>query len=424
MRKRAVVIGGGHNGLMAAITLREQGFDVTLLEARHRIGGMTDTEVINGVRVSRVSYVIGLMPEEFVRKFKIPIIRQDPYAVVYINGKVIPFWRDRNKRIKTLLDAGEKGYPEFEDKVVRFKEMMYRKFTFVDKPPSLSEVREEAVKLGVEELVEESASRFLSQYLSQDLQQFFIYPGMESSPAYVVAYFFSTDWSLVRGGMGSVAEAMLNHALSIGVNIKVGHRVLGLDIKGGLVRGVETNRGYFEADLVVSAISPLALNNLLHGSLSAFETTRPLWRKYNIVLRDYPKLPDPLKPYAHSIIDCEAGELLIPSILDDSRGGVVLELMGDLIGLTEMMPDIKDKLVYIDSVDSMVAEVTYNVPNGDVNHIPMRSPFILSERPGYTTPIPNLFQGSAGNYPGGQVTGIPGYNAAMLAARLMGVQSI
>jgi Heterodisulfide reductase, subunit A and related polyferredoxins len=32
MAKVAVVIGGGHNGLMAAITLRESGFKVTLIE--------------------------------------------------------------------------------------------------------------------------------------------------------------------------------------------------------------------------------------------------------------------------------------------------------------------------------------------------------------------------------------------------------
>ncbi|MFP3258465.1 MAG: NAD(P)-binding protein, partial [Caldivirga sp.] len=189
MARVAVVIGGGHNGLMAAITLRESGFKVTLIEARDKVGGMADTESIMGVKVSRASYVIGLMPRQFLEKFNVPLIRQDPFQVVYINGRVIPFWRDRDKRIKALVDAGEVKFPEFEDKLLKFKGLIERRFTFVEKPPSISEIREEAVKLGVEEFIDESCRRVLNEYLSQDLHYTFMYPGMENSPAYLIAYF-------------------------------------------------------------------------------------------------------------------------------------------------------------------------------------------------------------------------------------------
>ncbi|MEM0092661.1 MAG: NAD(P)/FAD-dependent oxidoreductase, partial [Saccharolobus sp.] len=52
---------------------------------------------------------------------------------------------------------------------------------------------------------------------------------------------------------------------------------------------------------------------------------------------------------------------------------------------------------------------------GDLNHLPMS--IIFDDRPvkgwGYTTPIKNLYITGAGTYPGGQVTGIPGRNAAI-----------
>ncbi|MGC8570113.1 MAG: phytoene desaturase family protein [Caldivirga sp.] len=415
MVKTALVIGGGHNGLMAAVTLRESGFNVTLIEARGKVGGMADTETMMGVKVSRAAYVLGLMPRRFVDKFNIPVIRQDPFQVTYINGKLIPFWRDRDKRVEALVKAGEVKFPEFEGKLLKFKELMESKFTFVNEPPSVGEIRDEAVKLGVEEFIEESCSRILSEYLSPDLHYTFMYPGMENSPAYLIAYFYSPDWSFVKGGMGTVGDAMLRYALSIGINVRLGVKVNGLEFKGDLVTGVITNEGILKGDVVVSSVSPILLDQWIKGKESSWRIPRPGWRKYNIVLKDYPRIPPELKPYAHSIMDTEAGELVIPSILDETRGGVVLEFMGDLDSLLDMMPDIHEKALVIDKLTPKDAEATYNVPNGDVNHIPMRAPYVLNGRPGYRTQFLNLFQGSAGNYPGGQITGVPGYNAARLA---------
>jgi len=106
MAKVAVVIGGGHNGLMAAITLRESGFKVTLIEARDKVGGMADTESIMGVKVSRASYVIGLMPKPFLEKFNLPLIRQDPFQVVYVNGRLYRFGGIGVGGLRPLLTLG------------------------------------------------------------------------------------------------------------------------------------------------------------------------------------------------------------------------------------------------------------------------------------------------------------------------------
>lgn len=62
--KRIVIVGGGHNGLILSALLAEQGAKVTLLEANSKLGGMTDTIEIQGVKLSRASYVLGLMPKK------------------------------------------------------------------------------------------------------------------------------------------------------------------------------------------------------------------------------------------------------------------------------------------------------------------------------------------------------------------------
>ena len=408
---RAIVVGGGHNGLIVASLLAEKGVKVTLFEARDKLGGMAETVEIRGVKVSRASYVLGLMPEFLIKKFNIPVLKSDVFQTLYVNGKVIPFWRDREKRIKEMVKAGETKYPEFEDKLLRFKELLARKFTFVTKPPSKEEVKEEAEKEGLEEFVTESAKKLLSEYLSEEYHHFFIYPGMERSSAYVIAYYFSTDWALVEGGMGTVAEKIAEFGRNHGVEFRLNSKVEDIVIKDDEVKGVIVNGKTYEADVVIIATSPLVFSDLL-----GLKVNLPIsrWRKYNIILKDFPKIPEPLKGFEHSLLDTEFGEIIIPSILDKTRNGVVIETMGDLEEIKEFFKIKDEDVVYVDKIDGKMSQQLYNLPFGNLNHLPMTDDFLFNRRPGYTTKYKNLYLCSAGTYPGGQVTGIPAYNVANL----------
>uniref|UniRef100_A0A0P4W2B1 Amine oxidase domain-containing protein n=1 Tax=Scylla olivacea TaxID=85551 RepID=A0A0P4W2B1_SCYOL len=58
----AVIVGGGHNGLVAAGYLAKAGKRVCLLERRHVLGGAAVTEeIVPGFKFSRASYVLGLL---------------------------------------------------------------------------------------------------------------------------------------------------------------------------------------------------------------------------------------------------------------------------------------------------------------------------------------------------------------------------
>ncbi|HET6305363.1 MAG TPA: NAD(P)/FAD-dependent oxidoreductase [Myxococcota bacterium] len=84
MAVRAVIVGGGHNGLAAAAYLARAGVRVLLLERREVLGGACVTEELwPGFLVSRAAYVVGLLRPALVRELDLArhglrLIPRDP----------------------------------------------------------------------------------------------------------------------------------------------------------------------------------------------------------------------------------------------------------------------------------------------------------------------------------------------------------
>src|SRR4051794_33213257 len=67
-RYDAVIIGGGHNGLVTAAYLARAGMRVVCLERREVLGGAAVTEeIVPGFRFSVASYVVSLLRPEIIR---------------------------------------------------------------------------------------------------------------------------------------------------------------------------------------------------------------------------------------------------------------------------------------------------------------------------------------------------------------------
>ena len=88
-----VVVGGGHNGLVAAILAAQAGKSVTLLERSAQPGGATAGQALfppHLARLSRYSYLIALMPDHLVRRLGIalPLLSRtvSSYTPVRRNG--------------------------------------------------------------------------------------------------------------------------------------------------------------------------------------------------------------------------------------------------------------------------------------------------------------------------------------------------
>ena len=67
-RYDAIIIGGGHNGLVNAAYLARAGLKVLVLERRHVLGGATVTEEIYpGFKYSVLSYVVSILRPEIIQ---------------------------------------------------------------------------------------------------------------------------------------------------------------------------------------------------------------------------------------------------------------------------------------------------------------------------------------------------------------------
>ncbi len=415
---KVIIIGAGHNGLAAAYYLARSGLEVTVVDQLPRPGGMIEGLEINGARISRTAYVLGLMPEDMVAEFGIPVIRQDPYQVLFVDGKVLPFWRDPARRREALRAVGYENLVELDERLEAFRAKVMSRFTYVTKPPSRDEFRELAGREGLGEFIDRSAEGLLRDYGAEDLKYFYIYPGMESSPAMVIAYYYA-PWSFVKGGMQEVINVMARKASEVGARLLLGRVVDEILVSDSRVLGVRLRSSeVLNADAVIFTGSPIELPNLLPDlpearELRRLRVHRASWVKHNVVLEGFPRLPEPLVPYAGSIIDSECGELVIPSVVDDSRGAHVAEFMGSYDCVMELLGV---RAAYHDMVDAEYAERAYMLPGGNVNHLPMAEPYLFDSRPAkgwaYRTPVRGLYVGGSGTYPGGQVTGVPGRNAA------------
>src|SRR5205823_1270508 len=103
----AVVVGGGHNGLVCAAYLARAGLRTVVLEARHKTGGAAATDApwpdAPQFKVTKLSYVMSLMPPSIVRdlgmeRLGYKVFPLGPYYQAWPDGRSISLWQDDAKR--------------------------------------------------------------------------------------------------------------------------------------------------------------------------------------------------------------------------------------------------------------------------------------------------------------------------------------
>jgi phytoene dehydrogenase-like protein len=309
--RRIVIIGAGHNGLVAANLLGEAGHRVTVLESRKVVGGAcVSEELFPGYQVSSTSYVSTLLLPQIVRRFDLPrhgyrVIRQDPaFFVPFPDGRSLTLHGDERDR-DAIAKFSRKDAATYE----RFHAMLERVGAFVKplllKPPPRVDGRAPRDLWGL--LQVGLAARRLSPYdlqaliqlatlgIAEVLDMWFESEELKAflcSQAIIGAYggvhqpgtaflllhdvFGGVDgaagvWGVVVGGMGTITKALASAASERGVAIRTQAPVAAIELDaGGRAEGVRLENGEaVRADVVVSNATPRRtfLDLLPEGSL-------------------------------------------------------------------------------------------------------------------------------------------------------------
>ena len=124
-----LIVGAGHNGLVAAAYLARAGRRVLVLESRELAGGCAVTEEIwPGYRVSTASCLSSLMQAKVVRELELErfgyrVDAKDPaFFSPFPDGRHLFMWQDRAKTLAEIAKFSKKDaerYPKYEDHLER-----------------------------------------------------------------------------------------------------------------------------------------------------------------------------------------------------------------------------------------------------------------------------------------------------------------
>lgn len=283
----ALVIGAGHNGLVAAALLGKEGLRVTVVERRDVIGGACVTEeLIPGFRVSSAAYSFSLFRPEIVealdlRRHGLSWYPKEPRMFVPLPERGTHFfvWRDaaRTKdEIARIHPADADAYDAwnaFWDEVADVVRPL-----LLTEPPRLTDLEAELDRRGKAELfrlaIVGSAAECVERFFASDeVRGAFVGQGVigtfagprEPGTAFVMTYHAfggelvdgAGTWSYVRGGMGGVTQALAAAAREAGADIRTGAPVERVLVEAGRARGVLLADGtMIEARAVLSNADP------------------------------------------------------------------------------------------------------------------------------------------------------------------------
>src|SRR5258707_8765824 len=266
-----IIIGAGHNGLVAAGYLAKGGYRMLVLERRELVGGCAVTEEVwPGYHVSTAAYLTSLLQERIVAdlelvRFGYRVDAKDPaFFSPFPDGRYLFMWQDRRKTLAEIAKFSRRDaevYPAYEEHLERlsvFVESMLLS-TPPDFPPRSAgdfleylKIAARMARLGRKELIglvkifTQSAADFLDEWFeSPELRVTLATDrviganGGPRSPgtAYILLHHCMGGvggkrglWGFVRGGMGAVTAAMSDSARSrratIRTNAAVEHSVV------------------------------------------------------------------------------------------------------------------------------------------------------------------------------------------------------
>jgi phytoene dehydrogenase-like protein len=278
----AIVVGGGHNGLVTAFYLARDGLSVLVLERLERIGGAVATEELYPrFKVPFCAYIVHMLHGKIIDDLDLRSYGFDLYQPVYVgsfhpfpDGTAIVGGSTPEMIVQELAKFSEHdaqsylGWSTFWERACR---IIYR--YFLTDPPSFAQVTEDVRGTADEEVWE----TMLTVSMRDLVDQHFEHPhvkahfinaqdhGDPSAPGSImsVAYIRSgmlgkaENRGIPKGGMGQVSLAMMKAAQAQGVEVRLGTPVKQVIVENGRAKGVQLANGEeIRAFIVVSNADP------------------------------------------------------------------------------------------------------------------------------------------------------------------------
>jgi phytoene dehydrogenase-like protein len=293
----AIVIGGGHNGLVNAAYLAKAGKKVLVLERRHVLGGAAVTEeIIPGFLFSECSYVVSLLRPEIIRELDLPrhgleILPLDGTFTPMPNGDYL--WRmndhartQREIRRHSRVDA--EAYDEFSKMMTPMCRFVKPILSMIPPDPTTLHPRDlqrlyflgqrfrdlsSDERYTLIQLMTMSAADFLDQWFETDVLKATMsasgiigtFLGIRSpGTAYVLLHHYMGEidgafrsWGFSRGGTGAISNAIAAAARELGVEIRTQAPVEKILVKNGRTTGVALKSGEeISTSVVSSSVDP------------------------------------------------------------------------------------------------------------------------------------------------------------------------